>query len=69
MAKVLVVAEVKAGNVKKSAFELLTFAKSQGLEAEAVLIGSGVKDQADALAGYGATKVYVADDASLEVVN
>ncbi|MBF0238267.1 MAG: electron transfer flavoprotein subunit alpha/FixB family protein [SAR324 cluster bacterium] len=65
MAKILVVAEVKGGQVKKPSLELLSFAKSKGLEVDAVVMGSGVAKLADTLAGQGANKVYVADDASL----
>jgi electron transfer flavoprotein alpha subunit len=49
--------------------ELLSFAKSQGLENEAVLIGSGVSGQSDILAGQGASTVYLGDDPSLEIYN
>ena len=47
MSKILIVAEIKNGEIKKNTLELLSFAKSQGLENEAVLIGSGVSGQAD----------------------
>ena len=69
MSKILIVAEVKNGEIKKNTLELLSFAKSQGLENEAVLIGSGVSGQADILAGQGASTVYLGDDASLEIYN
>ncbi|MGK5092523.1 electron transfer flavoprotein subunit alpha/FixB family protein [Deltaproteobacteria bacterium TL4] len=69
MAKVLVVAEVKGNEIKKPSLELISFAKSQGLETEAVLIGSGIGKLADVLAGQGAAKVYVAEDASLKIYN
>ena len=39
------------------------------LQAESVLIGKEVSSQADLLAGYGSGKVYVADDAGLEIYN
>ena len=64
MSKILIVAEVKNGEIKKNTLELLSFAKSQGLENEAVLIGSGVSGQADILAGQGASTVYLGDDPS-----
>ena len=66
MSKILIVADVKGGEVRKSSLELLGKAAADGLTAEAVLIGAGVEGQADVLAGHGAAKVYVADDASLE---
>ena len=69
MSKILIVAEVKNGEIKKNTLELLSFAKSQGLENEAVLIGSGVSGQADILAGQGASTVYLCDDPSLEIYN
>jgi len=69
MSKILIVAEVKNGEIKKNTLELLYFAKSQGLENEAVLIGSGVSGQADILAGQGASTVYLGDDQSLEIYN
>lgn len=69
MSKILIVAEVKNGEIKKNTLELLSFAKSLGLENEAVLIGSGVSGQADILAGQGASTVYLGDDPSLEIYN
>ena len=69
MSKILIVAEVKNGEIKKNTLELLSFAKSQGFENEAVLIGSGVSGQADILAGQGASTVYLGDDPSLEIYN
>jgi len=69
MSKILIVAEVKNGEIKKNTLELLSFAKSQGLENEAVLIGSGVSGQADILAGQGTSTVYLGDDPSLEIYN
>ncbi|MBF0288178.1 MAG: electron transfer flavoprotein subunit alpha/FixB family protein [SAR324 cluster bacterium] len=65
MTKILVVAEVKDSEIKKPTLELLSYANSLSLETDAVLIGDGVSGQADVLAGYGAKKVYVADDPSL----
>ncbi len=69
MPKVLVVAETKNGELKKPTLELLSLAKSMNLQAESVLIGKEVSSQADLLAGYGSGKVYVADDAGLEIYN
>ncbi|MEC9012680.1 MAG: hypothetical protein VYA87_09595, partial [SAR324 cluster bacterium] len=69
MTKILIVAEVKNGEIKKNTLELLSFAKSHGLETDVVLSGSGVKGQADVLAGQGASTVYLADDSSLEIYN
>ncbi|MBF0280633.1 MAG: electron transfer flavoprotein subunit alpha/FixB family protein [SAR324 cluster bacterium] len=69
MAKILVVAEVKGTEIKKPTLELLSHAKSLNIDTEAVLIGDGVSEQAGILAGYGARKVYLADDSSLGLYN
>ena len=69
MSKILIVTEVNNAEVKKNSLELLSFANSQGLESDAVLIGSGISGQADVLAGQGASTVYLGDDASLEIYN
>jgi len=66
MSKILVVAEIRGGEVRKPTLELLGKIKADGLQGEAVLIGKGVAGHADMLAGHGAAAVYVADDASLE---
>jgi electron transfer flavoprotein alpha subunit len=60
MAEVLVLVEHSDGEVKKVTGELLTLAARLG-EPAAVLIGSGFDTAKDALAAYGATKVYVAE--------
>ena len=69
MTKILIVAEVKNGEIKKNTLELLSFAKSQGLESDAVLLGTDVSGLADILAGQGAATVYLGDDTSLEIYN
>ena len=69
MSKILIVAEVKNGEIKKNTLELLSFSKTQGIETGVVLIGSEVTELADILAGQGASKVYLADDSSLEIYN
>ncbi|MBO4396611.1 MAG: electron transfer flavoprotein subunit alpha/FixB family protein [Eubacterium sp.] len=67
---VYVFAEQVDGIVGGIAFELLGKAKDLaadlGTEVTAVLIGSGIKDKADALAEYGADKVIVVDDPELK---
>ena len=65
MSKILVVAEAKGAEVRKPALEQLSKARAAGWQADAVLVGSGVKAAADTLAAYGAKSVYVADDAGL----
>ena len=69
MAKVLIVAEVKKSEIKKNTLELLSFAKNQGLDADAVLCGYKISDLTSVLAGQGASKVYLADDSSLGIYN
>ena len=66
MAKVLVVGEIKDGQLRKPTLELLTQARKLSWPAAAVLIGKGVQAAADAAAGQGAAPVYVADDAALD---
>jgi electron transfer flavoprotein alpha subunit len=67
---ILVVAEVRDGAVKNVTFEMLgkaaTLAGEMGGAVVAALLGSGVANQADLLAQYGAEEVYVADDPVLE---
>lgn len=67
--KILVVAEQRAGILKKVAFEMLgagtELAGALGGSVEAVVLGSGLDGLAEALAQRGAAKVYVADDPSL----
>jgi len=65
MEKILVISETKNNEIKNPTLELLSYAKSLGIDTSAVLIGDGVNGQADLLAGYGAKTVYVADDPSL----
>ena len=69
MTKILIVAEVKNGEIKKHTLELLSFAKSRGLKSDAVILGTDVSGLADILAGQGATTVYLGDDTSLEIYN
>ncbi len=69
MTKILIVAEVKNGEIKKNTLELISLAKSQEFETEVVLLGSGISVLADTLAGQGATTVYIGDNTSLEIFN
>ncbi len=67
MSEVLVLVDHADGAVKKPTYELLTIAKRLG-EPSAVFIGSadaGAK-VAEAVAKYGAEKVYVVDDAEIK---
>ena len=69
MTKILVVAEVKNGEIKKSTLELLSFAKSKKLQTDAVLCGYEVSSLSDILTGQGASTIYLGDDSSLEIFN
>ena len=66
MAKILVVAECKDGQIKKPVLELFSQARRLGKATDAVLIGAGVKGQADLAAGHGAGTVYVCDQPALD---
>jgi electron transfer flavoprotein alpha subunit len=62
VASVWVYAEHTGGQPNASALELLTKARDLG-DAAAVVLGSGAKEAASALGGYGAATVFVGDDA------
>jgi len=61
MTEILVLVDHVDGAVRKPTYELLTLARRLG-EPSAVFLGSGSEQAKDSLAGYGAEKVYVADD-------
>jgi electron transfer flavoprotein alpha subunit len=65
MAEVLVLVDHVGGSVKKTTSELLTMAARIG-EPSAVFFGSQVEDAREALARFGAQKVYVVDDAAID---
>ena len=67
MAEVLVLVDHADGAVKKPTYELLTIARRLG-EPSAVFIGSADQSAAaaEAVARYGAEKVYVVDDAEIK---
>ncbi len=67
MAKILIVAETKDSGARKPTLELLGKTQQEGLAADAVAVGSGIKGVADTLAGHGAEKVYIADDPGLAI--
>ncbi|HOO56012.1 MAG TPA: electron transfer flavoprotein subunit alpha/FixB family protein [bacterium] len=73
MANVWVIAEVKEGSLKKVTLEMLSkgqeLASKAGGALEGVLLGSGVEALAAEMGKYGASKVYVADDAALADYN
>lgn len=66
MSKILIIAEQRAGKLKKSTFELVGAASAAGQEVEVVLMGSGIEGEAAAIGQYGASKVHLCDDAALE---
>ena len=66
--KVLVIAETKAGKVKKATLELLGACSAWGAEAHVLLAGAGVAAETDTLARHGAKTIYLADDATLATV-
>ncbi len=73
MPNVWVIAEVKEGKLKKVTLELLSkgqeLASKLGGALEGVLVGSGVEGLAAEMGKYGASKVFVADDAALAGYN
>lgn len=65
--KVLVVAESKDGNLRKTSLELLAQAQNLGAaDITALLIGKGVASLSERLGHHGAGKVLVADNDQLE---
>jgi electron transfer flavoprotein alpha subunit len=65
MAKVLVIADIKNGELKGSTTELLSKAKAIGAETAVVAIGHNVSELSPALAKAGSDMQYIADDPSL----
>jgi len=67
---VIVYCEIEDGKIADVSFELLTKARSLaqafGCCVEALVIGSGIAGAAREVAQYGASRVYVADDARLQ---
>jgi electron transfer flavoprotein alpha subunit len=67
MAKVLVVADIKQGQLKGSTTELLSKAKAIGAEAAVVAIGSNLDPLLPNLVSAGSDTQYIADDPGLEL--
>ncbi len=65
MSNVLVVAEIVDKKAKKATMSAIAFARQVGAPFAVLAIGAGAKEAASELAAFGATKVLVADDASL----
>jgi electron transfer flavoprotein alpha subunit len=64
--KSLVFLEHHEGEFVKNSLGVLAKAASLGGDAHGVVVGAGVKDLAPRAGAFGASKVYVADDASVE---
>jgi electron transfer flavoprotein alpha subunit len=64
--KTLVFLEHHGGEFVKNSLGVLAKAASLGGDAHGVVVGAGVKDLAPRAGAFGASKVYVADDASVE---
>lgn len=67
MTKILVVADIKHGELKGGTAGLLSKAKSLGAEAAAVAVGSGIQPLTPALVQAGSDTQYIADDPALEL--
>jgi len=67
MSKVLVVADIKQGDLKSSTSELLSKAKAIGAESAVVAIGSNIESLSSDLANAGSDTQYIADDPGLEL--
>jgi electron transfer flavoprotein alpha subunit len=67
MAGILVFVEQRGGEVRKASLQALSEAKRQGGAVSAVLPGAGVAEAAAGLGAWGADKIYVADDANLDL--
>ncbi len=69
MANVLVVAEFSEGKLKKTTHSAITFAQTVAKGTSGafsiLILGAGAKAAAQELAGFGAAKVFVADDTNL----
>lgn len=69
MSKVLIFAEFSHGQLKKGALELLSTARSAGLHATAVLLGTGAKTTAQQLGSWGVSEALVGDNAGFDQYN
>jgi len=70
MGNILVIAEQSKGNLKKASLSAVTFGKAlagkAGGECHILIMGSGIDSVAKELSGYGAKKVWVADNPGLK---
>ncbi len=68
MSRVLVVAELADGHVRKSTLSAITFAKQVGGTFSILVLGAGASTAAAELTGFGADKVLASDDATFAQV-
>ncbi|MGA7119265.1 MAG: electron transfer flavoprotein subunit alpha/FixB family protein [Polyangiaceae bacterium] len=66
MTGTLVVAEIVEGKVRKSTYSAIAFARQLGAPFSILALGGGAKDASRELTAFGAQKVLVCDDPSLE---
>ncbi len=66
MGGTLVVAELQDGQVRKSTFSAIAFAKQVGGSFAILVVGAGAGSAAKELTGFGAQKVVVVDDPALK---
>jgi len=64
MSKILVVAEVSGGKLKKTTHSAITFARQAGLPFDILVLGHDVGAASEELRGFGAGAVKVGDDAA-----
>jgi electron transfer flavoprotein alpha subunit len=72
MGSILIVAEIQKGAIRESTYELASFAQKlagAGHEVKSLVLGQGVKDQAEALAKKGGGEVFVAESDALANYN
>ncbi len=62
MSKILIIAEIAAGKVKKTTHSAVTFARQAGVAFDILALGQGLGAAVGELAGFGAGAVLVADD-------
>jgi electron transfer flavoprotein alpha subunit len=67
MTNILVVADIKQGELKGSTAELLSRARALGAQTAVVAVGSQVSGLAPQLAAAGSDTQYIVEDASLEI--
>jgi len=72
MGSILIVAEIQKGKIREASFELAAFAQKlagAGHEVKSLVLGQGVKEQAEAFAKKGGGEVFVAEAEALANYN